>query len=269
MSVRVQRAYADGRYGQLHYRIARPAMPTARPLVCFHLSPVSGVVFERFMAEMGRERLCVAPDTPGYGQSDPPPTQPTIGDYAAAHGELLDALGLGEVDLLGYHTGSKIAVELALQRPVQVRHLVLIAAPVYTPAELEAMRRSHGNLEPVDDGSHLADYWRTLLRWRGPGQTPEMLMEWMPDSIRGGARRAFGHRAAFDWQYPDHLPRVSQPVLVLDPDDDLHPYTGRVRDYLRNGRVLPLPGRGHGFLDRQATEAAAIIRDWTAGSAGG
>ena len=42
----VRRAYADGRFGQLHYRIAVPdgGAGAARhpPLLCFHMSPNSG-----------------------------------------------------------------------------------------------------------------------------------------------------------------------------------------------------------------------------------
>ena len=46
------------------------------------------------------------------------PAPPEILDYAQAMGDLIDALGFsGPVDLMGYHTGSKIAVELALLRP--------------------------------------------------------------------------------------------------------------------------------------------------------
>ena len=36
----VRRAYADGRFGQINYRIAHPAGATDKtPLICFHLSP--------------------------------------------------------------------------------------------------------------------------------------------------------------------------------------------------------------------------------------
>jgi len=30
----VKRAFADGRFGQIHYRIARPARPERLPLLC-------------------------------------------------------------------------------------------------------------------------------------------------------------------------------------------------------------------------------------------
>ena len=69
----VRRAYAEGRFGQIHYRIAEPTTTTDKvPLVCFHLSPNSGRVYALWLAEMAKDRIAVAPDTPGFGESDAP-----------------------------------------------------------------------------------------------------------------------------------------------------------------------------------------------------
>ena len=111
----VSRRFVDGRFGQIHYRIAQPNRPRRVPLMCFHLSPSSGRMYGRLLAAMARDRIAIAPDTPGFGESDTPPEPPEIADYAAAMGEVLDELEIGPVDLLGFHTGSKIAVELAQQ----------------------------------------------------------------------------------------------------------------------------------------------------------
>jgi pimeloyl-ACP methyl ester carboxylesterase len=266
----VRREYVDGRFGQLHLRIAVPPAPGAergRPVLCFHLSPVSGAIYESLLGELGRDRIAVAPDTPGYGASDPPPAPPQIADYAAAMGELMDALGLAEVDCVGMHTGSKIALELALQRPEAIRHLVLISTPVYTDDELAQMRRDFAPMHFHDDGRHLAEYWRALTEWRGPGQSNEDLMRYYPDHLRGGAHRHWGHRAAFDYSYPEHLPQAQQPILVLNNADDLQRYTPRAMRYIRHGRLLERPDWGHGFLDRHTAEFAAILRQFFAAPA--
>ena len=134
--VPVRKGYADGRFGQIHYRISQPALAAGHPpLLCFHMSPNSGRIYETFLKHMGADRFAVAPDTPGFGDSDPPATQPAIADYAAAMGDLMDALGFATVDVMGYHTGSETCIELALQRPQQVRRLVLVSAPIFTAAQ--------------------------------------------------------------------------------------------------------------------------------------
>ncbi len=261
----LRKSYVDGRCGQMHLRIAGAASGPRRALLCFHLSPVSGAIYERFLAEMGRDRLAVAPDTPGYGASDAPPAPPEIADYAAAMGEVMDALGIVEADCIGYHTGSKIALELALQRPAAIRHLVLVSTPVYTDAELRAMRAEYAPMQLREDGGHLVDYWRALLGLRGPGQTLEMLMEHYPDHMRGGAHRHWGHRAAFNYSYPDNLPRAAQPILVLNNNDDLVEFTPRAMPHMRNGRLLNRPDWGHGFLDLHTAEFARIVREFVDG----
>lgn len=117
---RVRRAYHDGRFGQLHYRIAGTAAAGGpRPLLCLHGSPYSGRIYETFLAVMGADRIALATDTPGFGDSDPPATVPAMSDHAAAIGDLLDASAFGEIDLLGCQAGSALAVEFALQRPRQ------------------------------------------------------------------------------------------------------------------------------------------------------
>ena len=81
---KIRRAYVNGPYGQMHVRIAGGGR-AYRPLICFHLSPLSGVVYENWISEMGRDRMAVAIDTPGYGMSDHPPQPPTIAEVTA-HG---------------------------------------------------------------------------------------------------------------------------------------------------------------------------------------
>jgi pimeloyl-ACP methyl ester carboxylesterase len=256
----VRRAYRDGCYGQIHVREAGSPTAELTPLLCFHLSPKSGRVYEQFIAEMGQDRLCLAPDTPGFGASDGPDGEPEIGDYARCLSDLLDSYGLDGVDLMGYHTGSKIAVELALQQPDRVRHLVLISAPVYPPDELEQMRQMYAATPPREDGSHLTSLWRPAWRWRGPCQTPQDLNASLADTLCAGPRYWWGHRAAFRYPMEAHLPRVTQPVMVLRPGDDLWAQTERARSLIRQGGMVDLADWGHGFLDYQTEAAARLVR---------
>ena len=85
-------------------------------------------------------------------------TPPEIADYAAAMGELIDHLGFDQVDVMGYHTGSRTCVEIAQQRPQQIRRIILVSAPTYSDEELEIQYKTMGTPasdETTDDGSHL------------------------------------------------------------------------------------------------------------------
>jgi pimeloyl-ACP methyl ester carboxylesterase len=269
---KIRRTYVNGPFGQMHVRMA--GRKNRRALMCFHLSPASGVVYETWMGEMGKDRLVFAPDTPGFGMSDHPPSPPTIADYAEAMIEVMDAFDLDEVDVMGYHTGSKISVEVARKRPRRVKHLILVSSPIYTEEDLKQQHIDNAAPDAEADGSHLLAQWNALYRFRGPGQTPEMLMKVFPDHIRGGPRRRWGHGAAFSYTYPNTIVDVTAPILVLNPNDDLWRFTPRVLPYLKNGRVLDLPEWGHGFLDLHTAEAAHMLRPfldddrWPAGARG-
>ncbi len=266
--VKVRRGYAKGRFGQIHYRIAQPAEGTGQPpLLCLHSSPNSGRIYETFLSAIGTDRIAVAADTPGFGDSDPPPTVPGIADYAAAMGDLIDALGFATVDVIGYHTGSLTSVELALTRPQQVRRVVMIAAPVFTDQELTELRAQFAPVELTQDGSHLAEAWAEHVYWAMPGWTLDHVAEQFPDALRRPDISWWGHNAAFNYPLAKRLPEVRQPTLVLNPEDDLHEQTLRARELIANGRVHELPDWGHGFLDIHTDAAATIVRDFlTAGA---
>ena len=138
----IRRGYAEGRFGQIHYRVAG-SHGVRSPLLMLHPSPLSGYVFENLMSEMGRDRYVIAPDTPGFGMSDPPAQPPEIADYAATMLEFVAGLGLGIVDVLGYHTGSLTSVEMAQQAPNVVRKIVMISATTFTPEETEKFRAQY------------------------------------------------------------------------------------------------------------------------------
>jgi len=267
----VRRAYADGRFGQIHYRIAKPTTATDKtPLVCFHLSPNSGRVYALWLAEMGKDRIAVAPDTPGFGESDPPPTPPEIADYAAAMGELIDHLGFDQIDVMGYHTGSRTCVEIAQQRPKQIRRIILVSAPTYSDEELAIQYKTMGTPsanETTEDGRHLQRKWDGHYRWKDKDAPTIFVHREVTEALRGGDKAWWGHHAAFRLQHADHLPQVKQPILILCPNDDLREPTLRAAKYLQNGHIHELPDYSHGMLDVHTEDVAAVARSFLDGPA--
>jgi pimeloyl-ACP methyl ester carboxylesterase len=245
------RQYIDGRYGQIHCRVARPGVGSSnRPIVAFHLTPYSGAIYETVLPLLGRDRFVVAPDTPGFGLSDPPAPYPEIADYAAAMGDVIDALGLSDVDLLGYHTGSVIGVELARQRPMQVHRLTLISAPLFTREELAKRMASWvSNSTPVGNGD-LDNWLRTAIHWSMPSRTPEMILRVLADRLRHPAISWWGYRAVYRYPLAERLRVNGHELLLLNPQDDLCEYTLRAES-LGNPLIemRELEGWSHGFLD--------------------
>ncbi len=260
----VTRGYAPGLWGQIHYRAAGPGRPSGKPpLLCLHPSPMSGLVFADVLPWMAEDRLCIAADTPGYGQSDYPPTQPSIGDYAQSMGLLLDHLQLGQVDLFGYHTGCAIAVELTRRRPEQIRKIVLNSALMFTPEEIAAYKASFAarGSEPLDVQIPKIlerwGFWRKF--WRDvPDEARAWRLFW--ESERDPTRSTWGFNAVFQYDFPEALARIRQPILVFNPEDDLHETTGRAAGIVGAGAIHDLPGWTHGFLNTHPQEIAGLVR---------
>lgn len=260
---KVRKGYVDGRFGQIHYRVAQPATETGkRPLLCFHMSPYSSIIYERFLAEMGTDRLAIAMDTPGFGESDASPELPTIADYAGAARDLIAALDLSSVDLMGYHTGSKIAVETALQAADQVNRVVMVSAPLWTPEELAEVKALYGPEPLTEDGAHVQRWWQSAVRWSMEGRSLEDIGRVFWARVLNPATSWWGHAAAFAYDSPAALPRVPQPILVLNPEDDVYQRTPRAKALLTHpeSRIHDLPGWSHGFLDLKTVEAAHLVR---------
>ena len=76
---------------------------------------------------LGKRHRLIIPELPGHGNDALLPAGCTTpADLAREAGALLDALGIDRYALVGLSVGGMWAAELALQRPAQVRSLVLM-----------------------------------------------------------------------------------------------------------------------------------------------
>lgn len=263
---RVRRTFVDGRYGQIHCRIAAPANPARNPLVCLHMSPKSGRSYQDILPHLAKERVVIAPDYPGHGESDKPPAEPhvTIADFADAAWQCVDALCPGRVHMLGYHTGSMVAVEAATMRPDDVTSVVNISAPLFSDEELVNLGAYFEPIPIDEQGERFRIMWERVLQYRGPGMTLEMAADSFAENLRAGDDYEWGHRAAFAYgaTYRERLAALAHPVFVMNPKDDCYDVSRRVDTLLKNGYRRDYDEWGHGFLTVQAAAAAADITDF-------
>jgi haloalkane dehalogenase len=238
-----RRRYVDVPWGQVHVREAGPA--AGGPLLLLlHQTPLSSRTYAPVLGHLGAVAHVVAPDTAGYGASDPPPQPWTVPDYAAAVWHLVDALGRDDVVLLGQHTGAVLAVEATRQQPQRVRGVVLHGVPVYTDEEREERLRSYAPpYEIAPDGSHLATIWARQRRLY-PRQDPDDATGYVQDYLATGPDYATAYRAVFRYDIAQHLPAVaSHPVLLLCGELDLvHHHHLRAAQRLPHAREVTLRG---------------------------
>lgn len=170
----ITRHFIDVGARRVHYRRcgAGPA------LLMVHQSPRSSAEYAPLMREWGRHFTCIAPDTPGFGQSDPLPGNPEIADFADALVGLVDALGLGRVPAYGFHSGGIILVTALARHPAAFSRLAIGGYAIWTPEEMALFSDSYlPPFEPSAYGEHLTWLWNRMLEqsWFFPwfATTPE------------------------------------------------------------------------------------------------
>ncbi|TYC89583.1 alpha/beta fold hydrolase [Novosphingobium sp. BW1] len=269
----ITRAYAPGPFGQLHYRIAPYGGPDTEesgpPLLCLHQTPSHSADWLPIMAPLAKGRTVIALDTPGYGMSDGPDAPSTIEDYAATADAFMARLAQDGVlpadtqsyDVMGFHTGSLVATELAQSRPERVRRVVVFGLAAY-PEDIRQTKLA--NLrgafpEPGADLAHVEKLWSIIGTLSDPRITWEDRHVSMAECLRLGSRMPWGYIAVYRYDFLGAMAKVSQPVLVMNPEDDLWEITRRTSPLFANGQRVDIPGVAHGVLKLETTRVVETI----------
>lgn len=108
---------------RIAYRVDGP--PDAPTVMVLHGWGASEAV-SSIQAVLRATHRTIAPDLPGFGQSDPPPTVWGAADYANAVRGLMDALGIGRASFIGHSRGGHVSIVIAAAAPQRVDRLVLV-----------------------------------------------------------------------------------------------------------------------------------------------
>ena len=240
----------------MHFRAAG-AGPA---LLLLHQSPQNSRMWLGMMQRFADRYTVIAPDTPGFGYSDPLPGQPMrVADFGQATLELVEALGLERFAVFGMHTGGLIATWLAWAHPERVAALVVDGYAAFTPEESALYGEAYlPPFVPAWDGSHLRWLWARMREqkyffpwYSGQAQaamsiapqTPRETHEAVRDVLDVGDAYRSGYAAAF--RHNDHhwLAELRMPAwLVYRHGDPLLAHMPRLRDLAPGVRVVEEPG---------------------------
>ncbi|MBL8327882.1 MAG: alpha/beta hydrolase [Rubrivivax sp.] len=234
-------------------------------LVLLHQSPESSLSMLPWFERLAGRFAVFAPDTPGFGFSDPLPlTQPGIPDLAAALGALLRSLGIERALLFGVHTGAAIATRLARDEPAAVAGLVCDGLSAFRPDERQPLLDGYlPPFEPSWDGAHLLWLWarireQTLFfpwhvstaaaRLRYPLATPAQIHKSVMELLDAGDGYRAGYRAPLLYEHgAASAAELQVPAQLLYRRQDV------LRPHL--DRLPPLPAQ---VSAREVPDAAAL-----------
>lgn len=211
-------------------------------VLLLHGFPTSSRTFRDIIPRLSQACFVIAPDLPGYGQSDLI-ANPTFARFADLIENLLEKLGVVGVYLYVHDYGAPVALDLAMRDPRRVLGLIIQNA--------NAHRTGFG-----PQWQDTIDYWNTPSKENERRATAHLTFEGTRDQYVGGipddiASRISAHHWIEDWRtmsQPGHL--ELQRALIADYGH----YAERFEDisrYLREHQppALMLWGRHDIFFD--------------------
>lgn len=96
------------------------------PVVFLHGNPTSSYLWRNVIPHIGDRTRCLAPDLIGMGASGKPDIDYRFADHARYLDAWFEALGVGEVVIVGHDWGGALGMDWAARHPGRVRGIALI-----------------------------------------------------------------------------------------------------------------------------------------------
>jgi len=191
---------------------------------------------EPLLLAWGKTHLCIAPDTPGFGNSEPLPEGSNLQDFARALLGFMETIRLARAPIYGVHTGAVIAAAAAGLAPTCFSAVVLHGFPNFDQAAVQEIRARYFAPFRADwSGQHLAWLWsrlreqRIFFPWYDTRETsrvhqdlvgPAVFHEEALDFLRAGDHYRIGYATAFEGNAAMML-GLSMPILLVAAEQDV------------------------------------------------
>lgn len=189
----------------------------------------------------------LAPVHPGYAEGDPPDWVRGFDDLVLHYHDLLDALGVDAVDVVGYDLGGWLAAQFASFYPERVRSLTLIAASGLCIPEAPMMEFLAADPRRLAEALFNGSPGEHAHLFPDPGDIPGFVEAY---GENGMTVRLIWERR-YDIRLDRRVGRLRMPALVVWPEDDrviplAHGH--RWSELLTASRLVALDGVGHALI---------------------
>jgi pimeloyl-ACP methyl ester carboxylesterase len=225
--------------------------------------------------DLSAKRRVITFNNTGVGSSSGS-TPSTIYEMSRDAIAFTEALGLEQIDLLGFSIGSFIAQEIALARPALVRKMVLASsAPKgapgmhgWAPWVIEAV----GSQERTPPDKYISVFFAKSKTSSDAGAAAlqRMFTREEHDTPTSWQTKSAQYDAVCEWGIPNYsllqrLEAIEMPVFVANGDSDpmiLPKFSYLLAALLPDARIKIYPDSAHGFLFQHHTEFAADVNSF-------
>jgi len=282
----VRCGYVDTRHGQVHYRESG----TGAPLVLLHATPRSARVYTKLQALLSKRFRVIAPDTLGFGNSDPLPANVTMPMLAESVADFIEALDLQAPAVFGLHTGNKVGAALSAARPDLVSrficcgmtHSIVIDRKQRDDAIKDIVEKYFAAEPTMPDDTHLLRGWGRTYKslvdtWWGSrivdaAPVTDTVLKEAQDEVldRIQARASFDavYRANFDFDLAGALSVLTMPVQIIElatpGEDHLGRQAGALLNLIPNAQAVTFENTDRDVLEHEPENLAAAIKTFLA-----
>jgi pimeloyl-ACP methyl ester carboxylesterase len=246
------------------YRRFGKTETTSPPLLCLqHFRGNLDNWDPSLVDRLAEDREVILLDNRGVGSSTGR-VPDNVPDMARDALRFVEALGLRQIDLLGFSLGGFVAQELVLVRPRLVRRLILAGT---APQGAPRLHRMSDDVHALATQDVLDPERFIKLFFSGSAESRARAVEFLGritarkddrDDPTDIATRDAQLDAITRWGIPDpsklvQLTAITQPTFVANGDDDRWMITENshlLAHHLPNSELRIYPDSGHGFLDQ-------------------
>jgi pimeloyl-ACP methyl ester carboxylesterase len=227
-----------------------------RPLVILH--GAGGAMWLPFMRTLAAKFEVIAPEHPGFGESDTPDWLDAVRDLASFDLDLLAALDLDRVHLVGISLGGWVAAELAVRDTSRLTSLTLVgAAGLHVDGVRQVDPFLRTDEECIRDLFHDQALASEMIKaWLAPERTDVVAKN------RVTTAKLSGQPRSHDPHFQKGLQRIAVPtLLVWGAEDRLFPpeYAHAYQQLIPRSKVVIIPQCGHlPHVEKPAAFVSAI-----------
>lgn len=250
----MRKGYVDIPEGQLHYR----SDGSGENLLLLHQAPMSSEEYEGVLPLLAAHYHAIAIDLPGHGNSDDPPREYEIEDFAASVISFLDAMGIDKTSIVGHHTGALVAIEVAVTHPERINKIVLSGCPVWEPEKWQRYlsRPMSRDIPMTADGGFILKTWEAYKTLSGRSD----LRQWFKPFLVGLEARTRpydAHYAVGRYRVKPRLGLIKSPTLLISGTEDYFYKDLKSTRSMIPGAVIGVIEGGGVFTAREKPEAFA------------
>lgn len=248
-----------------------------RPVVFSHGWPLNSDSWEAQMLHLAANGFrCIAHDRRGHGRSSQPWDGNEMDTYADDLSELIEALDLRDITMVGFSTGGgEVARYIGRHGTGRVRQAALISA--IPPLMLKTAKNPGGLPIDVFDGLRAASIADRAQLYRDLASGPFFGFNRPGAKVSAGAIEWFwmqgmlcGHKNAYDCikvfsetDFTEDLARFDVPTLIVHGDDDQIVPIGAAAHasakLVRGATLKVYPGAPHGLADTHKEQLNADL----------